>query len=115
MKPQIPNVSREDALKCVGPGWRSLVEAAYNKKDTISTPIIIIQVKEKWGGLRIYSAPMNNEFDLVITDLEKQSYTICEKCGAAGSLRKNISGWYITLCEEHANGAKPINPFEDND
>ena len=89
--------TREQALASVDIGWHELVI------------IVIDQVKEKYGGLRIYSSPMHEEFDKFILGLETESYKICETCGEIGALRGG--GWYKTLCDAHANGRPAINPF----
>ncbi len=63
-------------------------------------PFEVIQVKEKFGGLRFYpnSAPKSvwNLIDIA----EEKSYEICEECGKKGTLRKG--GWWATLCDKHA-------------
>ena len=101
--------NRAQALESVGTGWHGLVNKAFDKLESINDIIIVIdQVKEKYGGLRIYSSPMHEEFDKFIIELETESYKICEICGEPGQLR---GGWYRTLCDMHANGRPAINPF----
>jgi hypothetical protein len=102
--------TREQALASVDIGWHTLVNKAFDKLASITDIIILIdQVKEKYGGLRIYSSPMHDEFDKFILALETESYKLCEICGDAGSLRG--SGWYKTLCDAHANNRPTITPF----
>lgn len=69
-----------------------LIELGWDKK--------IVQVKEKFGGLRFYVVNGSDEIYNRITDAEKESYKTCEKCGEKGELRNDI-GWYLTLCENH--------------
>ena len=105
-----PGYNRAQALESVGTGWHGLVNKAFDKLESIKDIIIVIdQVKEKYGGLRIYSSPMYEEFDRFILGLETESYKICEHCGEIGALRGG--GWYKTLCDKHANGRPAINPF----
>lgn len=101
--------SREHGLTSVGKGWSGLVNRAFDELSKYDPHVVVIQVKEKYGGLRIYSSPYHEEFDRFITELEKESFTICEECGAPGQLRSG--GWYVTLCDEHAKGRTPIDPF----
>lgn len=101
--------SRSQALESVGMGWHTLVNKAFDKLESIKDIIVIDQVKEKYGGLRIYSSPMHEEFDTFILELEKKSYKICETCGESGKLRGG--GWYVTACDVHANGRPAVNPF----
>ena len=95
----------DDALKSVGAGWAQLVQEVFSKMEQLGNNIKIVQVKEKYGGLRIYTNVMHDEFEKVILDVERRSYTICDTCGVPGKLRSG--GWYRTLCDEHAGG-RPI-------
>jgi len=101
--------NREQALQSVGKGWASLVNEIFDKVETHTTPFIIIQVKEKWGGLRVYSTPYDDHLNQFLIEVEKKSFTICEECGKDGQLRKG--SWYRTLCNEHADGREAISPF----
>lgn len=62
----------------------------------------VVQVKEKWGGLRFYTdglpVDIADEIDVLISKAESDSYTICEVCGNTGQLRKG--GWWRTLCDD---------------
>jgi hypothetical protein len=67
----------------------------------------ILQVKEKFGGLRIY---VNNADDAICQRIEttkQKSFSTCELCGQPGKLREGQ--WIKTLCDEHAGacGAQP--------
>jgi hypothetical protein len=101
--------TREGALRSVGAGWAGLVNEAFDKLEASESFIVVDQVKEKYGGLRIYTSPYDVDFDKIIEDIERRSFEICEECGEAGKLRGG--GWYRTLCEAHANGREPILPF----
>jgi hypothetical protein len=90
------NISREEAKRCVGPGWASLIDAIY---DRLPEDAFIYQVKEKWGGLRFYVDGTMELLDF-IDEMEDQSLNICEVCGRPGKPRKG--GWVKTLCDEHA-------------
>ena len=91
--------TREMGLTSVGKGWAPLVNRVFDKLETIKGSIKIVQVKEKWGGLRIYTDYSNKELDKVIYDAEKESLEICEVCGKPGKLRGKT--WYYTSCDEH--------------
>ena len=92
--------TRELALQSVGVGWAPLINEVFDKLETIKGQIKIIQVKEKWGGLRIYTDYANEELDTVIRSAEERSYEICEVSGKPGKLR-NCNGWYRVLSDEH--------------
>jgi hypothetical protein len=105
---------RELAKDSVGKGWSTLIDAIFDKRDELKIDTKIVQVKEKYGGLRVYTGAFYDdaaydEFDKFLIEIEKQSYTICEDCGNAGQLREGR--WYRTLCDEHATGRKAIQPF----
>jgi len=84
------------AYKSVGKGWRILVRVAliYKPKD-----VLIVQVKEKYAGLRIYHEPYNERYQEVINVLETVSFHTCEWCGKPGRVDKSYY-WVITLCAE---------------
>lgn len=79
-------------------GWASLYEPliARCKAENVS----ILQIKEKWGGLRFYVGPASKDLCDAIDEAEKRSFTICEECGEQGKVRSG--GWVRTLCDEHA-------------
>lgn len=89
----------------IGEGWYPLVEPLfkyieeYNK--TAETPIEVIQVKEKFGGLRFYTSAGTKELHDMIDEAEAKSYTICEMCGKPGKTRSRYH-WLCTLCDECA-------------
>lgn len=98
----------EQAKYSVDKGWHGLLEILFSELEKYPN-VVVSQVKEKFGGLRIYTNPMNDEFELIVASLERDSYTICETCGKAGKLRSG--DWMRTLCEEHADGKPATNPF----
>lgn len=86
-------------------GWFELLKEACEKlKDA---PIEFAQIKEKFGGLRIYFDYLGDDdsdmtFDEVsdiLEEIEERSFTICEICGAPG--KPTGRGWIQTLCEKH--------------
>jgi hypothetical protein len=89
----------------VGYGWypivkdliTDLIELGWNKQ--------VVQVKEKFGGLRFYINEGSKEIYDKISDAEKLSYETCEICGEKGEPRKDM-GWITTLCDEHYNTKK---------
>lgn len=59
---------------------------------------LVVQVKEKFGGLRFYMDHISNDIDDLIENGCSMSLSICESCGAEGATRQN-GGWIQTLCE----------------
>ena len=81
-------------------GWFQIIKDLIDDLIKMGWDKNVIQVKEKFGGLRFYIDKGSDEIYKRITQAEKDSYETCEKCGNKGELRKD-TGWYLTLCEEH--------------
>jgi hypothetical protein len=59
------------------------------------------QIKEKYGGLRVYFSGGDDYIEGVVSMAEEYSYKVCEVCGNAG--KPNKGGWITTLCENCRN------------
>ena len=70
-------------------------DAYRYKKDY--EPVRFDQIKQKFGGLRIYYSGGDEHTRGVIDMAEAMSYCICEDCGNKGT--PNKGGWITTLCE----------------
>lgn len=88
----------EDALASVGKGWSPIVERLWRLCKAQNPPVMVEQVKEKFGGLRFYVGECSDEVYDVIVKGENESYTVCEDCGKPG--RERPGGWILTLCDE---------------
>lgn len=92
-------------IEC-GDGWYNLIYALCSqiaselKGSQKDTKVQIIQVKEKFGGLRFYTSGATSEIHGMIRTAEAMSYKICDVCGNKGETR-NHKGWYETTCEKH--------------
>ncbi|MGB8478745.1 MAG: hypothetical protein WCE63_07880, partial [Acidobacteriaceae bacterium] len=60
----------------------------------------VVQVKEKFGGLRFYVEDANEVMRQRIELAELKSFKTCEACGNSGQRRSH--GRIQTLCDEHA-------------
>lgn len=89
--------TRELALKSVGDGWAPLIHRIFDTLENIKGNVKIVQVKEKFAGLRVYTDCVNDELDAVIRQAELESFTICEVCGEPGKVRGKR--WYYTACD----------------
>lgn len=88
----------------VGPGWSGIIEKLVADLFTVGWNGVVLQCKEKLGGLRFYTGETTTEMDTLISAAEYESYKICEQCGKPGVAR--MGGWIKTLCDEHA-GREP--------
>lgn len=76
---------------------RNKYEKENDKSDLEYIPVEFDQIKEKFGGLRIYYSGGDDYVDGIISMAEEMSYKICERCGCPGT--PNKQGWIITLCD----------------
>lgn len=84
----------------VGPGWLPLLVDCMAELKSIGWDGGILQIKEKFGVLRLYISGTTPSISEVVNRYEERSRTVCEECGDAGEMR-NTGGWLSTLCEKH--------------
>ncbi|MGH7273822.1 MAG: hypothetical protein ACREIQ_05175 [Nitrospiria bacterium] len=84
----------------VGNGWFTLLKTlllTIKEHDFKGKHFEVMQVKDKYGGLRCYvDDELDPEIDGMIRLAENLSYSICEECGESG--KPNKEGWTRTLC-----------------
>ena len=118
---EFPHLYRERHLdfykSCLGYGfevsdhWFDILYELSKKLDELYKDLpkdddypAVVQVKEKFGGLRYYmgSIPehLSEKTDEYVREAEEKSYRTCEICGKEGKNR-NIRGWLSVLCETH--------------
>ena len=86
-------------------GWLPLIQSVLQVSQNRAqreglTDFKFLQIKEKFGCLRMYHTGGSDYIAGVVDTAEYQSCKICEVCGAPGEFRVN-HGWYQTLCDEH--------------
>jgi hypothetical protein len=59
----------------------------------------VLQVKEKFGGLRLHVNQANDAIRQRLEAAEQESFHTCEVCGQPGKLREER--WIKTLCDGH--------------
>lgn len=102
------NIKTEEYWEC-GIGWRKLYQPIVDdiKQLNIGLPedekIRILQIKEKFGGLRIYL----NYYPAIVRDrideAERLSYGTCEQCGATENTGLlYYAGWIYNCCRDCA-------------
>lgn len=88
-------------IEC-GNGWYELIDKTCEKLKALKGKkhknMQFCQVKEKFGGLRLYMDYDTDEAYEICRVAEIQSYRICEECGQAGTTNKD--GWLRTLCNK---------------
>lgn len=83
-----------EGLESVGKGWATLIHVLFVSKPT---HVEIVQVKEKFGQLRVYIDPSSDAFANIAAAVEKVSELICEDCALPGTMTTD-RGWMLTLC-----------------
>lgn len=89
-----PEMFKECFDFSIGDGWLPLILSfcvAYKGEE-------ILQIKSKFGSLRLYLKHYSNEAQVFISGLEGASYYICEDCGRPSEVK--TSGWIKTMCKE---------------
>lgn len=79
------------------PSWKSKEEREIPEP---VTPVVAIQVKEKFGTLRFYYSGGDDFVRGVVRMAESMSARMCEVCGVPATSDPN-NGWAHTVCEEH--------------
>lgn len=82
-------------------GWDRLVYDLLVSLKSAGWTGEVMQIKEKYGGLRFYATNIFPEHDLLIQAAEALAWRTCEHCGAEGFLHQ-LGTWVKTLCSKHA-------------
>ncbi len=77
-----------------GEGWSKLIEPCLALIEAEGGHVA--QIKEKFGGLRLYVAGCSDETQAAIYRAQDDSFRVCEDCGAPG--KRVGGGWIRTLC-----------------
>ena len=83
----------------VSSGWNLIIKNLIQDLIRLGWNKEVIQVKEKFGGLRFYINEGTDAIHERIGQAELESMKTCEITGRPGKLRTDI-GWYRTLCDE---------------
>lgn len=109
LRKTFPDLVSRDFYFEIEDGWYQLVYDLFTNIQSHCTAtgekVKMLQVKEKFGGLRVYynhegSENDSNIFNLVM-EAQNKSYSTCEITGGAGHLHKR-GLWVKTLCKESA-------------
>jgi hypothetical protein len=92
-------------------GWWPLIDECIEelekqvKKEKLDTEIV--QIKEKFGSLRIYLSSESNAISDIVERYEIYSEHVCEVCGAFWTAKnRECHGWLKTLCQKCADDVK---------
>jgi len=84
-------------------GWYRILEDMFEEFRKNKLELEILQIKEKFGSLRVYVGKIKeNKLDLVeliIKKAEDLSSKTCEHCGKEANIQ-NTAGWYKCICNK---------------
>jgi hypothetical protein len=93
----------------VGKGWYPILERLCsniqhhiewkNKDSEVCPQVVVLQVKEKFGGLRFYYQGGDEYISGLVSMAESWAGIACETCGNPGTRRGG--GWIYTACDTH--------------
>ena len=103
-----PELGVQHTLMCFGfecgKGWNPLLVNLFDEIQKLnpSDEFEIVQVKEKFGTLRVYTEGssgevIDNQIDKLIEEAELKASKTCEHCGSDGEMNGQ-GGWYRTIC-----------------
>lgn len=71
-------------------GWYRLIASTLSALNAVAAPNThVLQIKEKFGCLRIYLDTYSDGVIDILADAEGRSSRTCEQCGAKGGLRND--------------------------
>ena len=93
----------------VGEGWWPIIESLCadiqhyikwkNKDEEIVPQVVVMQIKEKFGGLRFYYDGGDERIRGMVTTAESWAEKTCEDCGVPAT--KKTRGWIKNVCDKH--------------
>jgi hypothetical protein len=108
--PNMFNNNRRIEMSC-NDGWYNLIyKACTELAFYLNSPLgeglrdrfRIIQIKEKFGSLRMYTNPENEVIYEIISKYSEISEKTCEFCGKEGQI-KSHNGWLKAVCKSCEN------------
>jgi hypothetical protein len=96
-----------------GNGWYPLISKTSAKLEKLILQLPenkrkfykAVQVKQKFGCLRLYMHDRTPEMKNIIADAEEESLHTCEVCGRLGGIIQLPNRWVSVNCEEHKDVA----------
>ena len=82
-------------------GWFGILYQlmeAFTKVQDLPEDFHIMQIKEKFGGLRVYVSSGSEEVYDLIRKAEEVAMKTCEACGSEAGSISTIGSWMRTLC-----------------
>jgi len=92
----------------VGSAWRDIIvsylpEIAKIVKEDNLTDFRIIQVKEKFGMLSIYTRSSNEKIEEILEKIALECSQTCDLCGTKENVSFRRNGWLRVRCDNCEN------------
>ena len=85
----------------VDDGWYDLVDAMCRELHAKSPKTRFLQIKEKFGKLRVYFRVSDDNASTIKHTYEEKSATICETCGKPGKIEWRDRQFVKAACRRH--------------
>lgn len=82
-----------------GKGWYPIIQPIIDYVDNVPK-MEIIQIKEKFGELRVYLNFEDETVSKLIDEAVKEASETCELCGSKEDIGITITGWATTMCKK---------------
>lgn len=79
-------------------GWYEITRECCDAIQRIDPAARVYQLKEKFGGIRMYMNAVSPQVHTMTDALEHKSFQVCHACGAPAKTR-NKGGWLTTSCD----------------
>jgi len=92
----------ENAMLSVPLGWIPIVRDLCEKISQLDIEIQVVQVKEKFAGLRFYydTDSQRDRIDEIVSAAEEKVRDACEICGESAEVR-TVNNWQHRYCDTH--------------
>lgn len=96
----------DDGLACDA-GWYQILDRLFAdlskiQKEDILTHLRVVEVKEKFGRLRVYVVGGNERVDARIEQAVDEASATCEGCGGPSPGFRYHGAWYGNICDSCA-------------
>lgn len=85
-------------------GWQPIVLSLLSRLEEYAKKSLpdleVIQIKQKYGHLRVYVSETDENVEEIITEAEKRCASTCEVCGQEGRA-STFGSWITVVCVDH--------------
>jgi len=105
LKGKYPKILKNIKHMDIGDGWFWLIDmlclSIKQQLQGLKQGVFkMIQIKQKFGGLRFYYEPYEEHITAMVRLAEHMSYTICESCGTTKNVKQTVGGYIAPYCPE---------------